>query len=468
MEETTQLTRPTPAEEAEQQPVHVLDSGAPIPAPPPSSSALSEPPESGDKDTRPGAPEETISGLELLENTRPLEQAENAVNSVNANATGAASTSIAGWEAAKDQVAHGTAPTINPPMPAARGISTPRRGRPPKRAGVGSVAGGGHDPSAVKTEDGVSQSTPGSSGRGRGRGRGGGRPRGRARGSTARGGKRKREDDDDGASDSSDEVTPIATMTKSGRSIQKPTSFVPPPQSPTTTHKRKRPYNRRNPESAVCRACLRGNSPASNMIVFCDGCNTPYHRWCHHPPIDQAVIDETDKEWFCHECESERVVPVPVAEVERFVSAEGASADERQAYFSTLPPGMLITLLTKATTLKPDLPLFPPKFKAQLQQTASASTNGHASSSMAPPAPPPHHGISRPPPDEEEYDEDVHPPNYPRPGQGLLSTLPPEQEDLQWLVENDDKHGVFTHIYQDDKTIQKAVATGSVGDVAGT
>jgi hypothetical protein len=117
------------------------------------------------------------------------------------------------------------------------------------------------------------------------------------------------------------------TMTKSGRSVQKPTTFAPPPPSPTTTTKRKRPY-RRNPESAVCKVCLRGTSPASNMIVFCDGCNTPYHRYCHHPPIDQAVIDEVDKEWYCKQCEKERIVPVSELDVADFVSAGGASLEQ--------------------------------------------------------------------------------------------------------------------------------------------
>lgn len=58
---------------------------------------------------------------------------------------------------------------------------------------------------------------------------------------------------------------------------------------------------------------------------------------------------------------------------------------------------------------------------------------------------------ARPPvADDANYGPDVHPANYPRPGQGLMKTLPPEQEDLQWLVEDDDKFGVFTHLYQAD------------------
>lgn len=53
--------------------------------------------------------------------------------------------------------------------------------------------------------------------------------------------------------------------------------------------------------------------------------------------------------------------------------------------------------------------------------------------------------------DDEENDGYAdHPPTYPRPGQGLMKTLPPEQEDLQWLVEDEDRFGVFSHMYQVD------------------
>lgn len=241
----------------------------------------------------------------------------------------------------------------------ARGVGRGRGGGRPRgsRARGRGIGFAGPTPTgngdAAATPPGVSVQTPVLA-KPRGRGRGGGRPRGsRARGG-GRGGKRKREDgeedeDDDDDSDSS-EVTPIATMTKSGRSVQKPTSFVPPPPSPINTNKRKRPYARRNPEAAVCKVCLRGSSPATNMIVFCDGCNMAYHRYCHQPPIDQAVIDEVDKEWYCRHCESERVVPVPEAEVAGFVSVEGATAEEVRPYIS-LKFGLLLTLFQAATIL---------------------------------------------------------------------------------------------------------------------
>jgi hypothetical protein len=267
--------------------------------------------------------------------------------------------------------------------------------------------------------------------------------------------------------------------------VQKPTSFVPPPPSPTNPTKKKRPY-RRNPESAVCKVCLRGTSPASNMIVFCDGCNTPYHQFCHHPPIHQAVVDEVDKEWYCKQCEKERVVPVPEIEVSGFIAAPGASVAQRQRYFASLAPGLLVTLLTRATTLKPDLPVFAPDFHARAassvdpataNQAGSAPVNGHVN--------PPTTGqtmykAQQAPPQSvqmsyqsmsatqsyqnpfmnapaNDFVPEGHPPNYPRPGHGLMSTLPPEQENLEWLVEAD-RYGVFNHYFQPDQQIVDAGA----------
>lgn len=328
----------------------------------------------------------------------------------------------------------------------------------------------------------MADATPSSAPRGRPPGRPrGSRARGPTRGTTrgnrgGRGGKRKRSEDDDGGI-SSDSETYAPTTTKSGRNVQKPTSFVPPPQpSPPTmpSFKKKRTY-RRNPESAVCKICLRGVSPASNMIVFCDGCNVPYHRYCHQPPIDQSVIDEFDKEWYCKQCERERIQPVPEAHVVGFVAAENASAEQvsgifeivrqrdqsltyskwqRQKYFSSLPPGLLVTLLTKATTLHPDLPLFDPSFQPDPASSTSLSQkpieNGHSQASIKP-IPIPTTTILRNAEDsDDQYGSDEHPAHYPRPGQGLMSILPPEKEDLHYLVDDENSRGVFMHVYQED------------------
>lgn len=155
---------------------------------------------------------------------------------------------------------------------------------------------------------------------------------------------------------------------------------------------------------------------------------------------------------------------------------------------------MLVTLLTRATTLKPDLPVFAPDFRARIGSTnmpplsaaPSATTSHHAHPQSAPHlpnmAPVPttfpsgthsvaqaSAGASGPamnymrPYEQHNYGPDVHPPNYPRPGHGLMRTLPPEQEDLQWLVDEDDRFGVFSHMYQVDPRAANAGMTGGMG-----
>lgn len=147
----------------------------------------------------------------------------------------------------------------------------------------------------------------------------------------------------------------------------------------------------------------------------------------------------------------------------------------------------MITLLTKITTMHPDLPVFAPSFRASHEGAAAAGASNNAASipstsangavrdpyasAMPPPPPQPsfgqahasssNAGPSKAPTEATEsyYGPDVHPTKYPRPGQGLMSTLPPDKDDLQWLVE-DDKFGVFTHLYQPDPNIEAATAAG--------
>lgn len=287
---------------------------------PPSTSVLSDAPmtdalEAADSQgSLPKASAERAATPSSFQTPQFSAQTESILKRINVNAANAAAAGTPGWEAAREQVMRDMATSDKFPTP------TPPRESSGLGQGGTSTSGNGEQ-TVFKVEGEPNQTTPGSRGRGRG-----GRPRGRGRGG-GRGGKRKREDRSDDESEESEVYSPVVTTTKSGRSVQKPTSFVPPPPSPTTTNKRKRPY-RRNPESAVCKVCLRGTSPATNMIVFCDGCNTPYHQYCHHPPIDQAVVNEVDKEWFCTQCEKLRVVPVPESEVADFVASRGASAEQ--------------------------------------------------------------------------------------------------------------------------------------------
>lgn len=219
------------------------------------------------------------------------------------------------------QVLNGTS-THSPADGLSRGRGRGRGGRP-----RGSMSNGTTRQSISATPD----SAPGSA-----RGSVRGRWRGRGRG---RGGKRRKVDEDeikaeDSPSESDpeasdeDQYTPQATETRSGRAVQKPTSFAPPPPptpTPITGVKRKRHVHRKNPELTVCNICQRPHSPASNMIVFCDGCNTPYHRYCHHPPIEQVVVDVPEKEWYCAECEAAYTVEY---DVRTFTSGQGLSEEK--------------------------------------------------------------------------------------------------------------------------------------------
>jgi hypothetical protein len=64
--------------------------------------------------------------------------------------------------------------------------------------------------------------------------------------------------------------------------------------------------------------------------------------------------------------------------------------------------------------------------------------------------------------DDDLYGSDEHPSHYPRPGQGLMSTLPPEKNDLHYLVDEENSRGVFTHVYQVDQNAEeKEVSLGA-------
>ena len=226
------------------------------------------------------------------------------------NANGATPNSMPGFEAVKESILKGMVTSDKIPVPPPS--SNAKRGRP---------AGRGSANSASRT---AGAPGPESSTRGRRRGRARGRGRGRGGG---RGGKRKRDeseaeseltqsdeqsdqdpflidddDDDDGkAAGDEDDYAPLPTTTKSGRSVHKPAHFVPSIPSPVSASKRRKPY-RRNPDSALCKACHRGHSPNNNQIVFCDGCGAAYHQYCHDPPIDKETVLVPDKEWLCAAC----------------------------------------------------------------------------------------------------------------------------------------------------------------------
>ncbi|KAG9688163.1 hypothetical protein KCU95_g2994, partial [Aureobasidium melanogenum] len=347
--------------------------------------------------------------------------------------------------------------SVDATTPVVRGGRGRNRGGRPRGSrgrgrGRGALAGPAMSPLSAGAE------TPPSTGRGRGRGRGG-RPRGRG----GRGGRKPlaegikihevSSDSDDDLFDDT-EGTPLATTSRSGRAITKPTTFVPVIPSPTSGTKRKRNWGRRNPELAVCKQCLRPHSPATNMIVFCDGCNSPYHRYCHYPPISQEVVDVPDMEWFCSDC---TVRPPPEVDIDTFMSGGDLMDHQKREVLMLLPTNTLVELLLRADQLHPELALFPPgAFQTPIPTSLTDLLDPpKAQVEPLPPNPP------EPPSDDSEHayyplpvrpDDDVDEgynelddptANYPKPGQGLAALLPPEENDLKWLV--DDNKEVYSH-----------------------
>lgn len=335
-----------------------------------------------------------------------------------------------------------------------------RRGRGPRRRGSPLAMG------TIKVEPSMVGGSE-SPGRARGRGRGG-RPRGSraSRGGRAsvRGGKRKRssdEDDENDDSDASETFAPLPTQSRSGRKIfqantntpiikvdDEGTLAGPSPllllQPTLTVLDKGNKKRRRTPgATAVCKNCGRGHSPASNVIAFCDGCNTPWHQHCHDPPIKSDIVQIEEKEWFCADCtvlreESQRLAGrvaregMSFAEVcigihwrgisGGFVSHADGVVQKRQ-YLQTLPHEHLVSLLLHASALYPALPIFEPKANAAVNTASSAE------------------GLV----DVEDYYEEEMELPYPKAGNGIV--LPPESDDLAFML--DDDTAAFSHSWVD-------------------
>ncbi|KAF2262591.1 hypothetical protein CC78DRAFT_569616 [Lojkania enalia] len=305
----------------------------------PTSISLQSPAFSSQNGAAPHFSQFSASTTEILERLR-------------ANAGNAAGTPA--FEAKKAEVLQSYVTSDKLPTPPPIANSGRRGGRSGVRA----------TPSALKTE--ISGATPSpttaatpssarGSGRGRGRGRGG-----------SRGGKRKRADsmESDNDSDISSSYTPLPTRTKSGRSVNKPVTFVPTLPEPAPGVKRRR--STKTILLAQCKVCHRGTDPGNNRIVFCDVCSTAYHQYCHNPPIENEVVTVLEKEWLCGPCErSKRSV---IEGTQGLTTGEGLTIEQKRAYLSTLPQARLIPLLLHATIRHPELPIFPPNVRDLLPE----------------------------------------------------------------------------------------------------
>lgn len=271
---------------------------------------------------------------------------------------------------------------------------------------------------------------------------------------------------------------PILTMTKSGRQVQKPLTYNPAAATEASgSRKRAQPHHQasktRTAEQTLCKRCTRMHSPASNQMVFCDGCNDGWHQMCHDPWIDDEVIRDVGRAWFCASCQSRRdrhFAKKPrtgAAAAGGRESWAGRTPQQKRAYLSTLSQQELVGLLMDSLEAHPDLPVFPASEapsegspegqpgragKASVGGGRSPPGKGKAAASGG------HRGQKGAPQpmevDESQqgYDEDMDPlaPPWPKPGKGLYSLLPPEDEDEEHLVDDDDYAAISVMIFDEN------------------
>lgn len=182
------------------------------------------------------------------------------------------------------------------------------------------------------------------------------------------------------------------TMTKSGRQVQKPVTYNPADMEASSSRKRTH-YGKRTTEQALCRKCSRMHSPASNQMVFCDGCNDGWHQRCHDPWITDDMVRDQNRNWFCSNCQAKREPRQPPPKKQKVEqlpkqpqqavkeSWAGKSAQQKRAYLLTLPQAELVSLLMHSLELHPDLPIFPGQDGGH--GNGSPSTNGHPRSIFA-------------------------------------------------------------------------------------
>ncbi|TRX93655.1 hypothetical protein FHL15_005331 [Xylaria flabelliformis] len=186
------------------------------------------------------------------------------------------------------------------------------------------------------------------------------------KGKAVRGTKRKRskgnEDTSSSLSDVSDSEGNVkahtaATMTKSGRQVQKPSHFN--PADAANSQKRKH-YGKRTVEQALC-------------------------KMCHDPYIDDDFVSNETRSWFCGRCLAKREKALArkrILSEHRGVSWASKSMDQKRTYLTNLPHSQLVNLLMYSIELHSELPIFPgqepgmsTKRGAQGQSTGSTTTS---------------------------------------------------------------------------------------------
>lgn len=171
-------------------------------------------------------------------------------------------------------------------------------------------------------------------------------------------------------------ISTLARTSRTGRVIKAPTAFAP---APSAVPEKRKPGPRKKKEAnIVCVHCGRGNSPSTNQIVFCDGCNATWHQKCHDPPIPDNVIEVKDMEWFCSSCKpatkpavkkaKEEMKPKkPASKIQQQprqppgldVGGNQFTTDEQRAYLAAQSHTQLVELVVEIATNNPNVPIFP-------------------------------------------------------------------------------------------------------------
>lgn len=204
---------------------------------------------------------------------------------------------------------------------------------------------------------------------------------------------------------------PATTRTsRTGRVVKPPTSFAP---APAAAAGKRKPGFRKKEANIVCVHCGRGNSPGSNQIVFCDGCNTTWHQKCSDPPIPDEVIEVRDKEWFCTKCKpvrrpstkaqssqatgkkktktasaSSKVQHQPRQAPGLDVGGNQFTMNEQRGYLTALSHTQLVELVVKIAAQNPTVAIFPANLKnlpaSQFAGQPTSSVNSTTASSPVP------------------------------------------------------------------------------------
>ncbi|OIW31647.1 hypothetical protein CONLIGDRAFT_629310 [Coniochaeta ligniaria NRRL 30616] len=273
-------------------------------------------------------------------------------------------------------------------------------------------------------------------------------------------------DNEDGpdAKPSTPSAPPI--LTKSGRHVQKPTTYNPAEMESSSAKKRVHHSKVRTAEQALCKKCTRMHSPASNQMVFCDGCNEGWHQRCHDPWIYDEVVKDPNEAWFCATCKAKRDRQLfgtgntnnHPPKRQKVAVREGwadRTPQQKRAYLSTLPQQELVGLLMYSLEIHPDLPIFPGTAEAvttpSTPGTPQTPSDAHGTGRKGGRAQKGGKGAPAPQQQHQDNDDDVDPlePPWPKSGYGLYSLLPPEDDDEYLADENDFE--AFSVIVYDEK-----------------